>query len=153
MLLSRKVTVNLYGKDGFLQNTCCNVSLFPFALCPSAHIILTVSSRREQMSGDLVSAQGPLIKRVCLKLSSSGTSANTADGSFYSLTLSRQATAAHRRGRKGLLLEDTCIIFRKLLSFVHLGERALTAAPFLALARCAGEPVGGQNEDWKGSQY
>lgn len=98
MLLSRKVSVNLYGKEGFLQNTCCNISLFPFALCPSAHVILTVSSLREQMSGDLVSAQGPLIKRVCLKLSSSGTSTNTADRSFYSLTLSRQAMAAHGKG-------------------------------------------------------
>lgn len=53
----------------------------------------------------------------------------------------------------GLLLEDTYIIFRKLLSFVHLGERALTAAPLLAPVRRAGEPVGGQNEHWEGSQY
>lgn len=40
MVLSREVTIKLQGKEGFSQNTCCNVNLSPL---PCALLPLSLS--------------------------------------------------------------------------------------------------------------
>lgn len=46
MPLSKEVTINLGGKEGFLQNTCRNLSLSPL---PCA--LLSMSLRRRPLQG------------------------------------------------------------------------------------------------------
>lgn len=71
MPLSREVTINLRGKEGFLENTCCNLSLSPL---PCA--LLPVSLRQAVAAGNKF--QGILFlyrdsdQKGCLKLSSPG---------------------------------------------------------------------------------
>lgn len=146
MLLSREATINLQGKEDFLQNTCCNLSLSPFALPPPALVIQMgpAVAAGNRLQGILF-LQGDFDQKGCLKLSFSGHLHKHAH-----LVKTRQAMAAHGRRRTGPLTGRRVHFFPEFPHpECHLAEQPLTVASFFAAPRCGCEPESRQNEHWK----
>lgn len=107
-------------KRMLFTNTCCHSSLCSFAFCPlplSATKVL--GGCKQQTSGDLVSAPGPLIKKAASSCQSLGTCTNLASLSFPSLCLSGHDCPVQSHGWG---------LFQKTQALHYIPE-----APFLCL--------------------